>query len=304
LFNYNNQGQAICAPSEDAFLGNVPTQMMRGMQILLLSSNPTAAIVNKAPAVIQSSVSSSSPSGSPKKGIRGQPRIKDDDDNDNGGDNETKLPIKSSSSSSSKSSPIAKYSDKEVVAEFERQIAAVPSEARGNESYITRMTRLKIDPSVYIPILRSALIARGDNDLHHLSLRGVYQCYDIPQALLRDGVPPSSYFGENIDEFLPHGTSKVGGLPDLPSGFMIPQGAQFVCQINCRDITPYDLRAILPSSGLLSYFTYGSLLLIIRSLHFTLPLIYSPITITRWYVWYDICNNNRRGFSDVSYGWS
>lgn len=75
---------------------------------------------------------------------------------------------------------------------------------------------------------------------------------------------------------IPTGTSRVGGLPDVPEGFVWPtatragakraKGAKkrgeapprfplsFIGQINCADVAPFELTGVLPTSGLLSYF--------------------------------------------------
>ncbi len=57
---------------------------------------------------------------------------------------------------------------------------------------------------------------------------------------------------------LPPGSSKFGGLPDLPPGAKWPTWnnvpMSFVAQINLQETTPYDTAKLLPSSGLLSFF--------------------------------------------------
>lgn len=56
------------------------------------------------------------------------------------------------------------------------------------------------------------------------------------------------------------GVSRIGGLPDLPSGTKWPVVGKhalfFVAQINLEDVSPFDLENRLPKSGLLSFF-YG-----------------------------------------------
>lgn len=54
------------------------------------------------------------------------------------------------------------------------------------------------------------------------------------------------------------GTSRLGGLPDLPPGVAWPQWRgrphSFVGQIRLENVAPFDEQQILPPSGLLSFF--------------------------------------------------
>jgi len=60
------------------------------------------------------------------------------------------------------------------------------------------------------------------------------------------------------EDSIPLGASKVGGLPDLPSGAGWPwwKGLPlpFVAQVNLAEVTPFDVEQALPSSGLLLFF--------------------------------------------------
>ena len=75
------------------------------------------------------------------------------------------------------------------------------------------------------------------------------------------------------DEELPVGTSKYGGLPDLPPDIAWPVGddcratcnddtageqrlAGFVCQIDLNELQPAAAASVLPASGLLSFFGF------------------------------------------------
>ncbi|MDL2239264.1 DUF1963 domain-containing protein [Bacteroidales bacterium OttesenSCG-928-K03] len=61
---------------------------------------------------------------------------------------------------------------------------------------------------------------------------------------------------------LPVGKSKLWGYPDLPESLDYPTGfsdegvfpLNFICQINCKDIEPYDIDKKLPNSGILYFF--------------------------------------------------
>ena len=62
---------------------------------------------------------------------------------------------------------------------------------------------------------------------------------------------------------LPGGASRFWGNPDLPDGTPYPMYTDddgdpypyfFICQINLRDIAPYDVDGLLPHTGLLSFF--------------------------------------------------
>src|SRR5438034_4781999 len=71
-----------------------------------------------------------------------------------------------------------------------------------------------------------------------------------------------------VDETsLPIGTSKVGGLPDLPPDLVWPEfkglPQSFVAQFRLAEVRPYDIEGALPGTGMLWFFydakqeTYG-----------------------------------------------
>jgi uncharacterized protein YwqG len=61
------------------------------------------------------------------------------------------------------------------------------------------------------------------------------------------------------EDAMPLGASKLGGRPDLPDGQKWPEwkGAPmaFLGQINLKDVARYDVDKLLPSSGLLLFFS-------------------------------------------------
>ncbi|MCL4517217.1 MAG: YwqG family protein [Firmicutes bacterium] len=60
------------------------------------------------------------------------------------------------------------------------------------------------------------------------------------------------------EDTIPVGSSKIGGLPDLPSGWDWPawngQPLSFICQINFEELAPYDTEKVLPTHGILYFF--------------------------------------------------
>lgn len=60
------------------------------------------------------------------------------------------------------------------------------------------------------------------------------------------------------DDVLPVGTSKLGGLPDLPQDFQWPyfgtKPLTFIGQFNLSDVSAHDVNGMLPTQGLLYYF--------------------------------------------------
>jgi uncharacterized protein YwqG len=60
------------------------------------------------------------------------------------------------------------------------------------------------------------------------------------------------------DATLRNGTSKIGGLPDLPPGVSWPTWhglpQSFVAQIRLEDVHPYDVNGQLPAQGMLWFF--------------------------------------------------
>ena len=69
------------------------------------------------------------------------------------------------------------------------------------------------------------------------------------------------------EDSLAIGASKLGGMPDLPSGVKWPQWKNlpqsFIAQIRLEDVQPYDVDKVLPPHGMLWFFydasqeTYG-----------------------------------------------
>lgn len=62
-----------------------------------------------------------------------------------------------------------------------------------------------------------------------------------------------------VDEkLIPIGTSKIGGLPDLPDGLEFPRYEKgylwFMCQVNLKEAKPFDKDNLLPNSGILYLF--------------------------------------------------
>lgn len=63
------------------------------------------------------------------------------------------------------------------------------------------------------------------------------------------------------DQQIEIGSSKLGGVPDLPEGVEWPQcndvPLSFIAQFKMSDVTKYDLTGELPQAGLLSFFYVG-----------------------------------------------
>ncbi len=55
-------------------------------------------------------------------------------------------------------------------------------------------------------------------------------------------------------ELIKIGQSKFLGSPDLPEGFIWPDELDFLCQINCAEVAPFDKDGLLPKSGMLYFF--------------------------------------------------
>ena len=63
------------------------------------------------------------------------------------------------------------------------------------------------------------------------------------------------------------GTSRIGGVPDMPADFKWPERLEvpqsFIAQLNLEEVHPYDTHGVLPSRGMLWFFydakqeTYG-----------------------------------------------
>ncbi|MCA0457100.1 MAG: DUF1963 domain-containing protein [Chloroflexi bacterium] len=60
---------------------------------------------------------------------------------------------------------------------------------------------------------------------------------------------------------LPLGSSRIGGLPDLPPNMKWPmrngRPCEFIAQINLSDAAPFDVERLLPQQGLLFFFFDG-----------------------------------------------
>ena len=83
---------------------------------------------------------------------------------------------------------------------------------------------------------------------------------EMHEALLAIAQPSIRLLAGEVapDDSIPPGASKLGGAPDLPADFVWPVGPEgslsFVAQINLQDARSQDPTALLPESGLLSFF--------------------------------------------------
>jgi len=89
-----------------------------------------------------------------------------------------------------------------------------------------------------------------------LSAAGLGQHADGLAALVR---PSIRLRPKPVDESeIAVGSSKLGGLPDLPPSFEWPRYAglpqSFIAQIRLDEVHPHDADQVLPDSGLLSFF--------------------------------------------------
>ncbi len=75
--------------------------------------------------------------------------------------------------------------------------------------------------------------------------------------LLRNTISITTYLVDRATE-LPLGSSKIGGIPDLPPTIPWPewddQPIPFIAQINLADNAPYDYAEELPHTGMLFFF--------------------------------------------------
>ncbi|HEX9998435.1 MAG TPA: YwqG family protein [Abditibacterium sp.] len=77
------------------------------------------------------------------------------------------------------------------------------------------------------------------------------------EALLRPGIAINTEAAP--DDAISVGNSKIGGLPDAPRGFAWPffrdEPLSFIAQFRLEEIAPFDLDHVLPTSGLLLFFS-------------------------------------------------
>jgi len=54
----------------------------------------------------------------------------------------------------------------------------------------------------------------------------------------------------------PHrvGACRLGGVPDVPDGWVWPENMEFLAQFNLEEIAPFDFNHVLPSHGMLRFF--------------------------------------------------
>lgn len=86
-----------------------------------------------------------------------------------------------------------------------------------------------------------------------------FELLDYKEEILKSSKPCIRLFPSTCkDEEIPIGASKFGGDPDLPVGFNIPKYKNntfsFLAQINCQDISQYDIESILPEKGFIYFF--------------------------------------------------
>ncbi len=67
-----------------------------------------------------------------------------------------------------------------------------------------------------------------------------------------------------VDDSLPVGTSRFGGLPDLPADTAWPRTAEipmtFVAQLRLEELAPFDADRELPTRGLLAFFVHDDVI--------------------------------------------
>ncbi|MDQ3928497.1 MAG: YwqG family protein, partial [Chloroflexota bacterium] len=80
---------------------------------------------------------------------------------------------------------------------------------------------------------------------------------DELQGLVRNSIRLKTRKAKN-EASPPIGTSKLGGLPDLPEDAEWPEWngepLAFIAQINLEEAAPYDLEHLLPMTGMLYFF--------------------------------------------------
>ncbi len=84
-------------------------------------------------------------------------------------------------------------------------------------------------------------------------------------AILAEHARPAIYIEREViadENQLPHGTSRLGGSPDVPAGFSWPHHNNrpliFLAQFNLAEVSPFDIDHLLPTEGTL-YFFYDRL---------------------------------------------
>ncbi|MDQ3704959.1 MAG: YwqG family protein [Chloroflexota bacterium] len=77
------------------------------------------------------------------------------------------------------------------------------------------------------------------------------------QALVRNSIRIKTLPLKN-EALLPPGTSKLGGLPDLPEDVGWPEwngkALAFIAQFNLEEVAPFELERLLPATGMLYFF--------------------------------------------------
>ncbi len=77
------------------------------------------------------------------------------------------------------------------------------------------------------------------------------------QSLARNSISVKPLLVKD-EALLPPGTSKLGGLPDLPEGVDWPEwngkALAFIAQFNLEEVAPFDLERLLPATGMLYFF--------------------------------------------------
>lgn len=77
------------------------------------------------------------------------------------------------------------------------------------------------------------------------------------QALVRNAIRIKT-IPVTDEALLPPGTSKFGGLPDLPGDVAWPEWngepLAFIAQFRLEEVAPYDLERLLPATGMLYFF--------------------------------------------------
>ncbi len=133
---------------------------------------------------------------------------------------------------------------------FTEQWKLLPKVEQGVEYVAKFGGDLPVVSNQYYELLQSRMRDKGRLDLSFTPSLHTATVYRDPDDEDQEGMP---YLNREDDlALLWLGKSKFGGCPHLPDHLAhYGKREDFICQLDCEQIAPFDLRGVLPTKGFL-----------------------------------------------------
>jgi hypothetical protein len=156
----------------------------------------------------------------------------------------------------------------------EQERAKFAPQELGPDNYFDRVDRICSESkwvtkdtviSRLFPYFRNSSSAPKQEGTHYVSSRmpqypGIRLFVDIdnpqrcPDSDGEETLFHEDYMGRDLDQALPLGITKIGGLPQRFPGMDLRSEHKFVAQVRCDELASLDIRCQLPTHGMLYFF--------------------------------------------------